>query len=129
MNTAPGCPFCPANGLIANPVTRRRSAGGLEVLTFEPLAPVAPGHLLVVPATHVPNAAASPWVAAECMQLAAWLAAEHGGPANIITSIGAAATQTVHHLHLHLVPRRPDDGLHLPWTGQVSQRSPEPLAH
>jgi histidine triad (HIT) family protein len=34
---------------------------------------------------------------------------------NIITSAGRDATQTVDHLHLHLVPRRPGDGLALPW--------------
>lgn len=40
------------------------------------------------------------------------------GPENwaIITSIGANATQTVRHTHLHVVPRRPGDGLALPWT-------------
>lgn len=36
--------------------------------------------------------------------------------ANIITSRGSAATQTVYHLHLHVVPRREGDGLGLPWT-------------
>ena len=42
------------------------------------------------------------------------------GESNLITSIGPAATQTVPHLHLHLVPRRPGDGLPLPWTPQHS---------
>lgn len=37
----------------------------------------------------------------------------------VITSIGADATQTVFHTHIHVVPRRPGDGLTLPWTGQV----------
>jgi histidine triad (HIT) family protein len=35
---------------------------------------------------------------------------------NLITSQGAAATQTVMHLHLHLVPRTDGDGLKLPWS-------------
>ncbi|OHT47970.1 hypothetical protein BKG71_25700 [Mycobacteroides chelonae] len=39
--------------------------------------------------------------------------------ANVITSIGPDATQTVFHTHIHVVPRRENDGLHLPWTGQV----------
>jgi len=38
---------------------------------------------------------------------------------NLITSSGQYATQTVHHLHIHYVPRRPGDGLTLPWTGQA----------
>ena len=35
---------------------------------------------------------------------------------NVITSAGRAATQTVMHLHFHLVPREPGDGLMLPWS-------------
>ena len=41
---------------------------------------------------------------------------------NLITSVGAAATQTVKHLHIHIVPRHEGDGLHLPWT---EQKKPE----
>jgi histidine triad (HIT) family protein len=40
------------------------------------------------------------------------------GDANLITSVGSAATQTVFHLHVHVVPRRAGDGLALPWTSQ-----------
>lgn len=39
-----------------------------------------------------------------------------GWDLNQITSAGPAATQTVFHLHVHLVVRREDDGLSLPWT-------------
>lgn len=39
-------------------------------------------------------------------------------PTPITTEAEAEATQTVFHLHVHLVPRRAEDGLHLPWTGQ-----------
>lgn len=39
----------------------------------------------------------------------------------LAVSTWAAATQTGEHLHAHIVPRREDDGLHLPWTGQVRQ--------
>jgi len=38
--------------------------------------------------------------------------------ANIITSIGSAATQTVMHAHIHIVPRAEGDGLKLPWADQ-----------
>jgi hypothetical protein len=41
---------------------------------------------------------------------------------NLITSVGAAATQTVRHLHIHLIPRREGDALALPWTGQQKPR-------
>ncbi|RZE66014.1 HIT domain-containing protein [Streptomyces albidoflavus] len=35
--------------------------------------------------------------------------------ANLIASRGREATQSVTHLHLHLVPRRNGDALALPW--------------
>lgn len=49
---------------------------------------------------------------------------------NLITSRGAAATQSVFHLHLHLVPRTEGDGLALPWRdaggSEVGQDQPSP---
>lgn len=111
----PECPFCDADR-IANPVTVRRSiTGGVMCHIFEPLNPVTPGHVLVAPVAHVTNAAESPLLAAAAMYVAAEWAARHAS-ANILTSIGVPATQTVRHLHLHVVPRELGDGLKLPWS-------------
>ena len=89
-------------------------------VAFQPLGPVTPGHFLVVPRAHVANAFASPVHAGRALKFAAFLANQMDlGAANFITSAGSAATQTVFHLHVHIVPRRDDDGLHLPWTGQA----------
>jgi histidine triad (HIT) family protein len=88
-----------------------------HVVAFAPLNPVTPGHMLVVPQAHVPDAAHSPDVTASVMFAAAILAGEVGS-CNIITSVGESATQSVFHLHVHVVPRRFGDGLALPWTGQ-----------
>lgn len=89
----------------------------LDAVSFEPLNPVVPGHKLVVPRIHVENFTDYPRVTAGAMEAAAILA-RGMGDCNLITSKGAAATQTIKHLHIHLVPRRAGDGLHLPWTGQ-----------
>lgn len=88
---------------------------GEGVMGFVPLNPVVPGHQLVVPAVHVADALENPRVTAEVMSVAAAIAPK---PCNIITSAGREATQTVFHLHVHIVPRRADDGLALPWTAQ-----------
>lgn len=85
------------------------------VMAFEPLNPVTPGHMLVVPAAHVPDALTNPATTGLVMQVAARIAQ---GPCNLITSCGAEATQTVFHLHVHVVPRFEGDGLALPWTAQ-----------
>lgn len=107
------CPFC-----------QRIERGEFDydwggVVAFEPLNPVTPGHLLVVPKAHVRDAAENSFAAGAAMECAA-MAARSVGDCNIITSVGPLATQTVYHLHVHVVPRREGDGLALPWTGQVS---------
>ena len=88
---------------------------GESFLSIWPLNPVTEGHLLVVPRRHVRDASDDPALAARAFQIAAQWASQHES-ANIITSKGAAATQTVFHLHIHVVPRRAGDGLALPWS-------------
>lgn len=106
------CPFCERiqrGEFIQTAVT--------QVVRFEPLNPITPGHMLFVSDGHYPDATTDPRVTAAVFGRAA----EYGkgrGTFNLITSVGLVATQTVPHLHVHFVPRRPGDGLHLPWTGQ-----------
>ncbi|MGW5003172.1 HIT family protein [Streptomyces hydrogenans] len=79
-------------------------------------------HLLVLPRVHVDDAGTDPEVTATVMRRAAELMSEHPA-ANLITSKGAAATQTVFHLHVHVLGRQEDDGLPLPWTPQHTARA------
>jgi histidine triad (HIT) family protein len=89
------------------------------VVWFEPLNPVVPGHMLVVPRRHVSDALEDPDLTGRVMAEAARLAAfRRLHPCNIMTSAGREATQSVFHLHLHIVPRAAGDGLMLPWTEQ-----------
>lgn len=88
-----------------------------DAIAIVPLNPVVDGHVLVLPRAHVQDAADDPAVTATAMHRAAQLMVDVGD-ANIITSKGAAATQTVFHLHVHVVPRRHGDDLPLPWTPQ-----------
>lgn len=84
-------------------------------VVFPPLAPHASGHLLFVPTCHVADAAENQLESALLMAKAAQYVRDHGFPANIITSVGAEATQTVFHLHIHVIPRGPHDGLPQDW--------------
>lgn len=106
-----GCVFCAK--IAAGDVERRWPT----VVCFEPLDPVTPGHMLVVPVVHVEDVGVDPFWSGQAMHAAAQLAAEVGD-CNVITSRGTAATQTIRHLHIHVVPRRPGDGLKLPWTDE-----------
>lgn len=106
------CPFCP--------MFEGNDALHIDI---EPLNPVTKGHRLVIPREHVSDFIDDPVVTARAMEYAAELAEKlkkqqgYAGM-NLITSQGRCATQSVFHLHIHLVPRREGDGLHLPWTGQ-----------
>jgi histidine triad (HIT) family protein len=91
-----------------------------DAIAISPREPVTPGHVLVIPRQHVADVAAIPEVSARAMARAAELAAELPA-ANVITSRGTDATQTVFHLHLHVVPRHAGDGLPLPWTPQQAR--------
>ena len=108
------CPFC-----------QRIAAGDYHptsndfTVRFEPLNPVTPGHMLFLPREHVANAALSPDSAAKAVRAASIWGRRMDQHFNLITSTGTLATQTVMHLHVHYVPRRLDDGLPLPWTGQL----------
>ena len=93
----------------------------LATITIEPHNPVTLGHVLTIPRDHVTDAKHKPIVTAATM-LAAANYARTIGDCNLITSCGPAATQTVLHLHIHVVPRRPGDGLALPWSGQETNR-------
>lgn len=94
-----------------------------KVVAFTPLKPVTPGHRLIVPVEHLGRFIDHDGYTAGLMQrMVARICAREGiAEHNIITSAGPAATQTVFHTHLHLLPRYPGDGLVLPWTNQIKE--------
>ncbi|MCF2130867.1 HIT domain-containing protein [Strepomyces sp. STD 3.1] len=111
---APGpgdCPFCAIMAGRASATIVRRWPDALAIV---PLSAVTAGHMLVIPKEHVADVGVDPAVSAATMRRAAELAGDMGA-CNIITSRGGLATQTVFHLHLHVLPRRSRDGLKLPW--------------
>ena len=107
-----GCVFC-------DKITDRTAEefDGLGIYHFEPLGPVTPGHRLFVPREHVPRAHQQPAITGLTFAAAAQWAAKHEEDYNLIVNGGHFAGQTVFHLHVHYVPRRPGDGLLLPWGG------------
>ncbi|MFD5556192.1 HIT family protein [Streptomyces sp. NPDC127068] len=121
------CPFC---AIVAGRAPARIVRRWPDSLAIVPLSAVTAGHTLVIPKTHVADIGVDPLVAADTMRRAAELAAEFGA-CNIITSRGELATQSIFHLHLHVLPRRHEDGLLLPWSPgvlgarRVAAREPE----
>lgn len=80
-------------------------------IAFFPLRPAVRGHTLIIPRAHVANLwETEPAQSAELINGAVLIGKAIGfalspDGMNLITSAGEAAEQTVHHLHLHVVPR------------------------
>lgn len=117
MSDASDCPFC--ERIKRGEVEHRYPDLHCDVVRFQPLNPVSPGHRLFVPIRHTEH---PDWSAVStAMGWAACWASGFPRDFNLITSSGPAASQTVRHIHIHYVPRSPGDGLHLPWTPIVAE--------
>ena len=99
-------------------------------LAFFPLAPAVAGHTLVVPKQHITDYWAADEVIVQRLALAALLVGQGIQPAlrpegmTLISSAGEAASQTIDHLHLHVVPRWKRDRLGRIWPPE-QELSPE----
>lgn len=118
-----GCPFCKMVMEYVASGVGIEQIGVSGVYHFEPLNPVTPGHRLFVPAFHYEDAAEAPSATGAVFKWAAWWAAKQGEDFNLIVNAGRNASQTVRHLHVHYVPRRPGDGLILPWSSLAQKRA------
>lgn len=119
MVTEAGCPFCE---IVQNKDPETREVYRDEsAVAFFPTEPATLGHTLLVPCTHVPDVWSLPEeIAAHLGVVTVRLAAaikDAVSPEglNVIQSNGAAATQTVPHLHIHLVPRWEGDAVGRIW--------------
>lgn len=124
----PDCPFC---AIIAG---RQRSLiqhRWNDCIALSPLRPATLGHTLIVPTSHI----ATIWELglSEAQQLAVRVremsfVLRHAlqlSDMNIIQSNGHQATQSIGHLHVHLVPRYPNDEMGPIWpqSGQVDEQA------
>jgi len=97
-----------------------------SVIAFLDHSPVNPGHALVVSKEHHPDLVSTPpQVISKLIEAAqtiapAVLAATDSQGFNLNLNNGSAAGQVVNHIHFHIVPRHPNDGLKL-WPGQPYQ--------
>jgi histidine triad (HIT) family protein len=130
VTTAPGfnphCEFCKITqgGAPAEVVARSR-----DCVAFLPDEPATLGHTLIAPIVHVEDLWAPndyPELAHAVLDLALRVgrALDHvldPEGLNLISSAGAAASQTVKHLHVHVVPRWSGDRI-----GEIWPEGPDP---
>lgn len=108
MQVQTACPFC---SLPASRIIDRNEAG----LVVRDAYPVTPGHTLVLPVRHVETffetTAEERSGLLRLLDMARQQLDAEFAPAgyNIGINNGAAAGQTVPHLHIHLIPRYPLD--------------------
>lgn len=118
------CPFCEI--VDRDDPDAREVYRDENVVAFFPTEPAVLGHTLVIPRRHVPDiwnlrTDEAAQISAVVLRLAeAIRAAVVPEGLNVIQSNGAVATQTVPHLHIHLVPRNEGDAIGRIWPSNTN---------
>ena len=102
------CLFC---SIVAGDISADVVAESGTALAFRDLNPQAPLHVLVVPRTHVADAAEladrEPETVAELVRVARQVAADAGHESyRLVFNTGPDAGQSVFHAHLHVLAGR-----------------------
>jgi histidine triad (HIT) family protein len=119
MAADPTCLFC---RIVAGEIPATVIDGDERTVAFMDINPATRGHALVIPREHAADVhAIDPEDLAAVTRTAQRVAARQrdrlgADGINLLQSSGAAAWQTVFHLHVHVIPRYADDPLRLPWT-------------
>ena len=115
--TVANCPFC---AIIRGEAPAVTIAETEHLLAFLDIRPLFRGHTLLVPKVHMRLLSDLPGgQAAEFLTTAQRLerAVEDGlGAAGSMVLVNNVISQSVPHLHLHVIPRNPQDGLRF-WLG------------
>lgn len=112
VRRAPGCPFC---AIVAGDAPAHVVLDHPDVVGFLDRRPLFPGHVLVVPRPHVETLPDLPApllgpLFAQVQRVAAALVGGFGATGTFVAA-NNTVSQSVPHLHVHVVPRRPKDGL------------------
>ncbi|MGE5203483.1 MAG: HIT family protein [Acidobacteriota bacterium] len=126
MATDPSCIFCK---IVAGIIPCFKLFEDAETLAFMDINPAHDGHCLVIPKAHFPTvfaiapdafAATGRTVITVANAVNKALAPEG---INLLQANGPGAAQSVFHFHIHILPRRRDDGLTINWTPKPGDRA------
>jgi histidine triad (HIT) family protein len=112
------CLFCK---IVEGAIPSRKVFENQDCYAFLDIFPAAKGHTLVIPKKHHTDihdidAHTYSSVAAAAKEVADLLRVKLGSEGTTIFQMNReAGWQTVFHLHMHVIPRWSDDGLHKPW--------------
>ena len=119
------CIFCK---IVAGQIPCTKVYEDENVLSFLDSGPISPGHTLLIPKKHHETVAEmSAEEVAALFRPVAWLAAAvkaavKADGLNVLQNNGSCAGQVVPHLHIHLIPRWPGDGLGYRWPSRKADR-------
>lgn len=122
MHTDPDCDFCQ---IVAREEPAREVLRTPRIVAFFPLEPATLGHTLIIPRDHISDIWSLDDQTAHDLTDATLRVARAMRDAipmqglNIIQSNGEVATQSVFHLHVHVVPRRSDDDMGRIWPAET----------
>ena len=126
MTADPNCIFCK---IVAGSIPCFKLYEDAETLAFMDINPANDGHCLVVPKGHFPTVYAISEAAFAATSRTAIKLARAVNQAltpdgiNLLQANGPGAAQSVFHLHIHVLPRRQNDGLLLNWTPKPGDRA------
>lgn len=118
MSHDPSCIFCK---IVAGQIPCARVLETDRAIAFLDINPVNKGHVLIVPKDHHARVTDLPdTLSAHLGELVprvcrAVQKATDAAGLNLIANVGAAAGQTVDHVHYHIIPRHVPDAIHWPW--------------
>ena len=126
MTTDPNCIFCK---IVAGSIPSYKLFEDGESLAFMDINPANDGHCLVIPKAHFPTVfalAPEAFAAAGRTVIKVATAVDRAlspDGINLLQANGPGAAQSVLHFHIHILPRRRDDGLTINWVPKAGDRA------
>lgn len=124
--TDSACIFCK---IVAGQIPCFKLLEDADTIAFMDINPVNPGHALSVAKGHWPTVDVIPAdvlgaVARTAQKVAKAVISElQPNGVNLLQANGAGAGQSVPHLHIHIMPRRLNDGVALNWDYKPGDRA------
>ncbi len=120
----PDCIFC---RIVAGDIPSTRVYEDDRVIAFLDINPLAEGHTLIIPKAHAERLTELSAQDAEAVfqpvpALARAVVAATGAEGfNVLQNNGRVAGMAVAHVHVHIIPRRADDGLGYRWPARPAR--------
>jgi histidine triad (HIT) family protein len=126
MSVVDNCIFCK---IIKGEIPSTKIHEDDRTYAFMDINPGTRGHCLVIPKAHstdlhdIAEQDLSAVILTVKKLAAAAKKALGAAGVNVVQSNGAAAFQSVFHLHFHVIPRYEGDGVRLPWTPKPGDKA------